>query len=133
MTLPLATYERRLRAALTRVRRAAPGVSCLLVAPFDLPKRARGRLMRVIEMQRALSKEFGCGFWDGYRFMGGLGSMHRWVLTKPPLASADYIHLTRRGYVYAGIALGDALMRAYDLDAHSTEPAAVGAPSAASP
>ena len=40
--------------------------------------------------------------------------MRRWIYAKPPLASPDHIHLTRRGYVYTGIALGDALMRAYD-------------------
>jgi hypothetical protein len=93
------------------------------MAPFDLPARAQGplstrlRLLKIIQAQRRISKELGCGFWDGYAFMGGQGSMHRWVMARPPLASNDYIHLTRLGYVYVGIGIGDALMRAYDLDA----------------
>ena len=49
--------------------------------------------------------------------MGGAGSINRWVNAKPSLAAPDHIHLTRRGYVVAGTAIGDALLRAYDLNA----------------
>jgi lysophospholipase L1-like esterase len=120
---PLASYERDLRAVLARLRKALPEVSCVLLSPFDVPAHVNGRwttnprLMTIIEAQRRISKELGCGFWDGYAFMGGRGSMHRWVMYRPPLASSDHVHLTRRGYVYAGMALGDALMRTYDLEA----------------
>lgn len=111
-----AVYESQLRAVLTRLRRALPSVSCVLISPFDMPKAARARLLKVLDVQRRASKDFGCGFWDGYAFMGGEGAMRRWVNAKPPLAQHDHIHLTQLGYVYAGIALGDALMRAYDAD-----------------
>jgi hypothetical protein len=89
-------------------------VSCVLISPFDLPKVNHSRLLKVIDIQRRISKQFGCGLWDGYAFMGGERSIRRWASVKPPFASADNIHLTRLGYVYAGIAIGDALMRAYD-------------------
>jgi hypothetical protein len=112
--LSLATYESELRAVLARLRRVMPDVSCVLISPFDLAAGARPRLLKIHAAQRRISGEFGCGFWDGYAFMGGEGGMRRWIMAKPPLASTDHIHLTRRGYVYAGIALGDALMRAYD-------------------
>jgi hypothetical protein len=103
------------------MRRAAPEVSCVLISPFDLGSSERPRLLRIHAAQRRISREFGCGFWDGYAFMGGDGGMRRWIYAKPPLASTDHVHLTRRGYVFAGIALGDALMRAYDAPArHST-------------
>lgn len=113
-------YERDLRAVLTRFRRAAPAASCVLIAPFDFFKREHGRwatpsaLLQAIEVQRRVSGELGCGFWSGYAFMGGQGSMARWARAEPPLAAGDHVHLTRLGYVYAGIAIGDALMRAYD-------------------
>jgi lysophospholipase L1-like esterase len=107
-------YEAELRAVLSRFRRALPVTSCLLLAPFDVPNAWRRRLVQIVDAQRRVSKEFGCAFWDGYAFMGGEGSMRRWVRAKPPLAAHDYIHLTALGYVYAGIGIGDALMRAYD-------------------
>jgi hypothetical protein len=134
----LAQYERHLRDELGRVRRALSDVSCLLISPFDVPELQGGRwverqrLLHIIDAQRRISSEFGCGFWDGYAFMGGSGSMHRWVRAKPPLARADHVHLTRLGYVYVGAAIGDALMRAFDSgEAHSA--LAAGEPPASSP
>jgi hypothetical protein len=128
--LSIAAYERQIRAVLSRLRKALPEVSCVLIAPFDLVAPTHSRLLAIIDAQREISKEFGCGFWDARGFMGGRGSIQRWASVKPPLASADHIHLTRRGYVYAGVAIGDALMRAYDLNpAHSAREAAVAVPS----
>lgn len=112
--LSLANYEIQVRAVLARFRRTTPEVSCVLISPFDLTAADRPRLLRIHAAQRRISREFNCGFWDGYAFMGGEGGMRRWNYAKPPLASSDNVHLTRRGYVYTGIALGDALMRAYD-------------------
>jgi lysophospholipase L1-like esterase len=117
----VARYERDVRAVLKRLHKAAPQVSCVLISPFDVLKRKKGRrntpveLSETIDAQRRVGGELGCGFWDGRAFMGGEGSMRDWIKAKPPLASGDGIHLTRLGYVYAGVGLGDALMRAYDL------------------
>ncbi len=113
-------YEQELRHSLQRLRRALPDASCLMVAPFDVEERRDGHwatlinLPGIIETQRRISKEYECAFWDGYAFMGGAGSMHRWAEARPQLASPDHVHLTKLGYVYAGIAIGDALMRRYD-------------------
>lgn len=117
----LPEYGRQLRIVLGRLRQAMPQVSCLLISPFDLPTRHAGRwvtkprLLELIQLQRQVSKEFNCGFWNGLAFTGGDGSLHRWVKANPPLATPDYIHLTRLGYAYAGVALGDAIMRKFDL------------------
>ena len=114
-------YEQAVRAVLSRLRKAAPEASCLLISPFDVSKHEKGRrkapadLSETIDAQRRVAGEMGCGFWDGRAFMGGEGSMASWINAKPPLAGSDGIHLTRLGYVYAGIGLGDALMRVYDL------------------
>ncbi len=117
----LSNYEAGLRSTLTRMRKVAPEVSCVLIGPFDVrshmgPKgtRVRPRLEQVVAAQRKVAEEFDCGFWDGYAFMGGAGSMKRWVAARPALASPDYIHLTRRGYVCSSMLLTDALMASYD-------------------
>lgn len=116
------TYAQKLRAVVARLRKAAPEASCVLLGPYDVPMHREGRwvpnprLLEIIDVQRRVSNEVGCGFWNGYAFMGGKGSMNRWVCAEPPLAAEDHTHLTRQGYVYAGIAIGDALMRGYDLD-----------------
>jgi lysophospholipase L1-like esterase len=133
-----AAYERQLRAVLTRLRKALPDVSCAFIAPFDVPKRegakwvGRPRLLQIIETQQRVSQEFGCAFWNGYAFVGGGGALHGWAIVDPPLASRDHVHLTRRGYVYAGTAVGDALMRAYDAALAQPSGAVAAAPSAAS-
>jgi lysophospholipase L1-like esterase len=126
-------YEQQLTNVVARLRSAVPEASCVFIAPFDLPKAKRSRLLTIIDAQRRISQEFNCGFWDGYAFMGGAGSMRRWVKAKPPLASTDYVHLTNRGYVYAGLALGDALMRGYDHDVGQGEGSGTLATSSSSP
>lgn len=127
--LSLPAYEQDLVAVLTRLRRALPQTSCVLIAPFDVPAWVRPRLLKVLEVQRRVSKDFGCGFWDGYAFMGGEGAIRRWASAKPPLASGDFIHLTHLGYVHAGMAIGDALMRRFD----ASQPHGVGSERVASP
>jgi len=117
-SLTIEAYEADTRRAFARLRRAAPGASCLFIGPFDLPRARRAQLLRIVDAQRRLARENGCGFWDGLAFMGGVGTISSWVNAKPPLAAPDRIHLTRRGYVVAGTAIGDALLRGYDLDAN---------------
>jgi lysophospholipase L1-like esterase len=117
---PIADYAEELAQVLTRIRRALPDASCVLVGPGDFPKeedggyRTRPRLLEIIREQRRLAPKYGCGFWDAYAFMGGEGSMAEWVRANPRLGATDHIHLTARGYVRMGMVLGDALMRAYD-------------------
>lgn len=113
-------YRNKLTEVINRFKRALPGASCLLVGPFDFPVESsqgfttRTRLLEIIATQRELAAQHGCGFWDGYKFMGGPGSMHQWVTAAPPLAAADHIHLNHRGYVRMGMSLADAIMRSYD-------------------
>lgn len=117
---PIEKYEAALSEVLTRIRHALPEASCVLIGPGDFPKARRGewitrpRLLEIIATQRRLAPQFRCGFWDTYAFMGGEGSMERWVRASPRLGSPDHIHLTARGYVKMGMVLGDALLRGYD-------------------
>jgi lysophospholipase L1-like esterase len=118
---PIVLYRERLREVIARIQRAAPNSSCVLVGPGEFERRNRQglrlaptRLREVIEIQRGLATEMGCGFWDLERFMGGTGAMARWVNNNPPLAADDHIHFTPRGYVRMGIGLTDALLEGYD-------------------
>ncbi len=118
---PIEDYETRLRAVLERFARAAPQASCLLVGPGDFPDFAsngaplpRPRVSAIIEVQSRVAADAGCGFWDLRAFMGGELSMVQWVAADPPMAAADYVHLTRRGYVRMGMALVDAMMSTFD-------------------
>ncbi|MEY4546976.1 MAG: hypothetical protein RL685_3171 [Pseudomonadota bacterium] len=117
---PIEEYRASLERVLEKVRQAVPNASCLLVGPGDFPKAqgsgwvTRPRLLEIIAEQRRLAPQFGCGFWDAFAFMGGAGSMVEWVRSQPRLGASDHIHLTTRGYVRMGMALGDALLRAYD-------------------
>lgn len=116
-------YERNLEKVLDRFRKASPEASCLIMAPGDFPKKtpegtwvARPRVQEIINIQREMAYEKGCGFWDTRAFMGGVGSMDTWSNARPQMASKDHIHFTRRGYVRIGMALADALMIGFDSD-----------------
>ncbi len=114
-------YRRNLREVLTRLRAAAPDASCLLLGPGDFPREIeedvwvpRPRVAQIVEAQRDIAYEMGCGFWDAVAFMGGVNSMHTWATARPQMASRDHIHLTKRGYVRMGMAVTDAMMASFD-------------------
>jgi lysophospholipase L1-like esterase len=118
---PIEDYVHRLRQVIMRFRNAAPEASCVLIGPGDFPRKSedeswvpRPRLAQIIEAQRNVAYEMGCGFWDGLAFMGGTGSMHTWSTASPSMGSKDHIHLTRRGYVRMGMGVTDATMAGYD-------------------
>jgi hypothetical protein len=119
--LSIQLYAEDLREQLRRFRRVLPDASCVLLGPVDFPIVEEGRILprpvlrEIIEAQRQVAAEEGCGFWDGIAFMGGELSMPAWVTADPPLARQDHLHYTRRGGARKGMALADALM--HDLDA----------------
>jgi lysophospholipase L1-like esterase len=122
--VPLELYDQRLRRVLARVREVAPGASCLLVGPSDRPIRSedgsfvdRPLTSAIIDSQRRISQEFGCGFFDLRQFMGGPMSMLAWVAAQPPLGTADHVHFTALGYERLAVALHAELLAGFDLAA----------------
>lgn len=118
----MSRYADDLRATLKRLRLAAPDAACVLAGPTDRVKPMAddryaiwGRTAEVARIQRQVAPEYGCAFWDWQAAMGGAGSILGWRMQQPPLASADYIHLTQRGYEVSAErfleALGDAARR----------------------
>jgi lysophospholipase L1-like esterase len=114
---PMDQYEVTARAVLKQVREALPGASCLLVGPMDAAeKRGEGFSTRpvvpaIVDVQRKLAAELGCGFFDTFRAMGGHGSMGVWI--QRGLGGADLIHPTSTGAEVIGGWVYRALMDGY--------------------
>lgn len=114
-------YEADLRDVITRIQKAAPKASCLLMGPGDFPMplgdgqfAPRNRVTEIITVQEKVSAEMGCAFWDTRAFMGGELSMVDWAGATPKMARGDHIHFTRRGYVRIGMGVVDAIMQDFD-------------------
>ncbi|MFK7991551.1 MAG: GDSL-type esterase/lipase family protein [Sandaracinaceae bacterium] len=128
---PIARYERRLRRVVARVRGTVPNASCLLVGPSDRPIRTRDepidrpRTHQIIDVQRRVSRDFGCAFFDLVAFGGGPLSMPRWAAHDPPYAQRDLVHYTVRGYHRLGQVLGDAIMADYDAGPATVPPSSL--------
>jgi lysophospholipase L1-like esterase len=115
---PISIYESHLRQVLARVHAAVPSASCLLVGPTDHPQRvagrgfrARKRTQQIVEAERRIAAEHGCGFIDLVSVMGGPMSMMRMVGLH--YAGADYTHFTRRGYEALADAISGALVNGF--------------------
>jgi lysophospholipase L1-like esterase len=92
-------YEKELREAIRRLHAALPETSLLIMSPMDRGyKTGPGEIAtmptipRIVELQRRVARETGCGFFDTFRAMGGEGTMARWYAAQPRLVSADFIH-----------------------------------------
>jgi lysophospholipase L1-like esterase len=92
-------YEKELREAIRRLRAALPEASILVMSPMDRGrKNAAGEIEtmptipELVAIQRRVSRETGCGFFDTFHGMGGDGTMARWYAAQPRLVSADFIH-----------------------------------------
>src|SRR5262249_54470166 len=82
---PLDQYESTMKAVLMQVKAALRAASCLLVGPMDRADRrgdtfpSRPVIPKLAAIQRRVAAEVGCGYWDTFGAMGGLGSMGTWV------------------------------------------------------
>jgi lysophospholipase L1-like esterase len=91
-------YEKELREAIRRIRAALPETSILIMSPMDRGHHAGDgietmpTIPRLVEIQRRVARETGCGFFDTFHAMGGEGVMARWYSSQPRLVSADLIH-----------------------------------------
>jgi lysophospholipase L1-like esterase len=101
-------YAPQIEALVERVRRAAPDADCLVVGPTDRAAPDWTTLPRVFEIEsveRESAARLGCAYWSTFDAMGGAGSLKRWADLSPPLAAADHVHLTPRGYAEVGAAM----------------------------
>ena len=118
---PIEEYEGQLRSVVARLRSTLPSAACMLVGPSDRPMRGeeqemvdRPRTAQVVDVQRRVSRDFGCAFFDLVAFGGGPLSMVQWAQTEPPYAQRDLVHFTGRGYLRLGEVLHERLIEGYD-------------------
>ena len=96
-------YEIELREAIRRVRAALPDASILVMSPMDRGQNNGGEIEtlptipRIVDIQRRVAAQLGCGFFNTFEVMGGAGTMARWYDSRPTLVSADFIHPTPAG------------------------------------
>jgi lysophospholipase L1-like esterase len=86
-----------------------PDADIVLIGPSDMCRKVDltyetfPNLENVRDALKKAAFEEGVGYFDTYAFMGGVGSMRRWVEeVNPPLAGPDYIHFTPKGARKAG-------------------------------
>jgi lysophospholipase L1-like esterase len=96
-------YEKELREAIRRVRAALPNASILVMSPMDRGQKTGDEIEtlptipRIVDIQRRVAAQLGCGFFNTFEAMGGAGTMARWYDSQPRLVSADFIHPTPAG------------------------------------
>jgi lysophospholipase L1-like esterase len=110
------TYEKELRLAVQRLRRALPDVSLLLMSPMDRAERGAGgeivtlaTIPKLVAIQERVARDTGCAFFDTFAAMGGQGTMARWYEAHPRMVSADFIHPSPAGAKLVGKLLYQAL------------------------
>lgn len=110
------SYKEKVRTTMSRFSRGAPNASCLMIGPPDrVSNNGEGeRLAWIIQVQREVAAEIGCGFMDLREMMGGEGAHQIWQEVSPAMAQTDGIHLTVRGYMLLGERIAREIIAAYD-------------------
>jgi lysophospholipase L1-like esterase len=113
-------YASSLTEVIRRMRAGKPQMSCLLFGPLDQGERnARGDIQTlaalpgIVDVQRQVSKEQGCAFFDTYKAMGGYNAVNRWYNARPRLFGPDLRHATPNGYNIIGDMYYQALMKSF--------------------
>jgi lysophospholipase L1-like esterase len=114
-------YEPELLRAIGRVRAALPDASILVMSPMDRGERTGGdaietmrAIPEIVDIQKRVARQMGCGFFDTYEAMGGKGTMARWYDAHPPMVAADLIHPTPKGARIVAESLTEQLLIGYE-------------------
>lgn len=107
-------YEAHLRILMENLREKESSLHqtpCLLTGPFAALRRGMPpkELDEVYQIQRALSSEFGCAFWDARSAMGG--SIRPWQQVN--FARKDGVHLSRKGYQRIATLFEESILMSY--------------------
>jgi hypothetical protein len=76
-----------------------------------VPKRF---LKPLVEAQREVARQNGCGFFDIYQATGGEGTAARWFRARPRLISPDLGHPTEFGHELIAGLIADAILAGYE-------------------
>ena len=105
----IARYGQSIALQIRRFKKWAPEAQIVLIGPSDMCIKQEleyvtyPNLEQIRNALKSAAFKERVAFFDTYAFMGGEGSMKRWVEdAQPPLAGPDYIHFTPRGARKAG-------------------------------
>jgi lysophospholipase L1-like esterase len=114
-------YARELRTVLQRIHTALPNTAILVMSPMDRGERdeagqivTMAALPKLIDIERQVSQEEGCAFFDTYHAMGGAGTMAKWYAEKPRLVSADFLHPMPAGAAQVAALYEQTLVKEYE-------------------
>ncbi|MBN2526854.1 MAG: hypothetical protein JXR76_10715 [Deltaproteobacteria bacterium] len=110
------SYKEKVRMTMIKFKGGAPDASCLMLGPPDrVSSNGEGeRIEWIIQVQREVAAEIGCGFINLREMMGGEGAHQTWQSLSPPLAQSDGIHLTVRGYLTLGERIATEILAAFE-------------------
>lgn len=114
-------YEKTLRTAITRVRKALPKSSVLIMSPMDRGQREMSgaigtvpALRKVVAIQAKVAADTKVAFFNTFEAMGGEGTMGRWYLKEPRMVGADLIHPMPSGAKIVGNLFFKAVLDSYN-------------------
>jgi len=113
-------FEKRFRQQIKILHELLPSTPILIVGVSDMAQRLDGQLSSypnissIKQLQYEIAMENGCIFWDLEQFMGGPGSMIKWVDENPPLGRTDYTHFTKEGGEKIGKHLATLLIQEFE-------------------
>lgn len=108
-------YGRAFARQIAVMQQALPEADFLVIGPSDMSHKVETNwesypfVDEVRDALRDAAHIQGAAYFDVYEFMGGSGSMAKWVTHNPPLAGSDHIHFTPNGAQKVGKALAAAL------------------------
>lgn len=111
-----AFFRNQFNRQLSWLRNCFPETPILVIGVSDMAHRVDGQLIsydnihRIKQIQYEAAMSNHCLFWDLEQYMGGPGSMVRWVETIPSLARKDYVHFSERGAERIGNQLSELLL-----------------------
>ena len=115
-----AYFRKQFKKQILFLKKYCPEVPLLIIGVSDMAQKKNGKIFsysnisRIKQIQKEIAKETGSVFWDLEAFMGGPGSMVKWVNARPPLGRTDYAHFTSAGAKKVGTELGRILLEEID-------------------
>lgn len=113
-------YQVQLVREIKEVQFLFPGVPILVIGISDMARKKGGEMVsypniKEIKMeQKKAARTCNCAFWDLEEFMGGTGSMVKWVNSDPRLGQKDYVHFTAKGAEKTGEQLHKLIITEYE-------------------
>jgi lysophospholipase L1-like esterase len=102
------------------LKELGPDISVIVIGVSDMSVKYKGHyisypnIIPIRNAQKHAAFQAGCAFWDLYEAMGGNNSMPSWVMTKPALASPDFVHFTAQGAELVAEMFYKAILFEYD-------------------